>query len=240
MKQIILSIVALIWASAIYSQEIRMSFEDFQSKMRAAKIPGYAQLMDFENNDDGYVVSYFNSMEDFLLIKLEPFGAFDQYKRDAVAGTLNGCRTYFYKKENNGFLAVEMPEIRATLVIAPNKYQDKATCEKIAVATGLFTVKAETTDWPVEIPPTCRLDCKVLEFSKQDPSEGYRFEIRVKVVMSEQLKASVKKLRAGNQDEGSFVNFPGGVTMMYPQGELDDLNTCCKNGEAVELLYYIK
>ncbi len=240
MKQKILMMVALIFSTAMFSQEIRMSFEDFQSEMQSVKIPGYAQLMDFEDNDDGYVVSFFNSMEDFLLIKLERYSAFEQYRQEAVAGALNGCRTYFYKKENNGFLAVEMPEIRATLVIAPNKNPDKATCEKIANATGLFAAKAETTAWPAEIPVSCQPDCEVLEFSKQDPTEGYRFEIRVKVVMSEKLKASVKKLRADNQDEGSFVNFPGGVTMMYPQGELNDLYSCCKNGAAVELLYYIQ
>jgi len=240
MKRSILVTTMMVLAAMVSAQCMLMSFDDFKATMKAAKIPGYTQMGDMEQGSSDYTASYFNNMEDYLLIKLEAQSAYAGYTKNAKPFTLDGNKAVISTQGENAMLAVEIIGLKATLVVAASKSKDKAVYEAIARATNLMTKKAKSSDWPTEIPASCRPAGTMVSYTKQaSETEGVRVEITVSMLMSAEFKASVKKLRTSFEDNGSFVTLAGGIMMINLNGELDDLNTCCKDGEKVELLFYI-
>jgi len=227
-------------ASTAIAQDFLISFEDFESAIRAAKIPDYSKSLEFEKNSDGYTASLFNSLEDYLLIKLEPKVAFSGYLTNATQSLLEGHKSAYYVQEELTFLALELQNLNAILVLASAKSTTKAAYEAIAKATGLLNKESKKSNWPDEIKPIYRIDADILSFEKRKSDQpDYRFEVYITALMSARLKASVEKLCTTYENNVDFVNMPG-LSFLYLNGDMKTFKTCCKDGDEVKFLYYVK
>lgn len=240
MKRIILAVLAVGLVFSTFAQPIAISFSDFAAMAGSLKIQGFSSPFEITEEEDEfnrYAAAFLNSKE-FVYVKLDPRkggvlwqGApYKLGKWDAEYAFLRTQAT----------LAIDLPAIEAILMITSNKFTDQADLEAIAYQTGLLQREFTALSWPDEIPVAFRPDCVIVEVERVESStDGYTTEYFLTVLMSDELKQSVKRLRSQYEDNGHYIVFSDKSVLTSQFGHLDDLDTCCRDDEKLVISFQI-
>ncbi|MCD6660956.1 MAG: hypothetical protein LT105_12405 [Lentimicrobium sp.] len=240
MKRIIMAVLAFGFGFSVLAQPIAISFSDFSEIAGSMQIQGFSSPFEITEEEDEfnrYAATFLNT-KDFVYVKLDPRKGgvvwqdtpYKLGKWDAEYAFLRTQAT----------LAIDLPAIEAILMISSNKFTDQADLEAIARQTGLLDRDFAALRWPDEIPEAFRPECVIVDVERVESStEGYTTEYFLTVLMSEELKKSVKRLRSQYEDNGHYIVFSDKSVLTSQFGHLDDLDTCCRDDEKLVISFQI-
>lgn len=240
MNRIIMAVLAMGFGFSAFAQPIAISFSDFTEIVGSMQIQGFSSPFEITEEEDEfnrYAATFLNT-KDFVYVKLDPRKGgvvwqdtpYKLGKWDAEYAFLRTQAT----------LAIDLPAIEAILMISSNKFTDQADLEAIARQTGLLDRDFAALRWPDEIPEAFRPECVIVDVERVESStEGYTTEYFLTVLMSEELKKSVKRLRSQYEDNGHYIVFSDKSVLTSQFGHLDDLDTCCRDDEKLVISFQI-
>lgn len=241
---VIAIIAGLIVSSSAKAQDFDrkslITFEQFKEKVSGVNVPGFSGRPQIENEEDeGIFQAAFIKGNDMFLIKIEarhysPGWTASPYK-------LEGKNAEFGLTAQLAMLIVDLPETYSVLTLVSNKIKDKATLEGIALETGFLQMAAESAGWPSSIPADYRLKGVLLEASEvEDLDTGvFSYQVRAKLIMSDQLKQSLLQLVNTYEDEGDFLRFPNGIILNYPFSDIESMDEMYNEHDVITFTYYI-
>ncbi len=240
MKIFIMAFLAISLGLPTFTQPIAISFNDFTEIAGSMQIQGFSSPFEITEEEDEFsrYAATFISNNDFIYVKLDPRkgGVVWQdvpYKLDKWDAEYAFIRA-------QATLAIDLPAIEAILIVTSNKFTNQAELEAIARQTGLLDRNFSALSWPDEISSAYRTECVILENEcVASSTDGYTTEYFLTVLMSEELKQSVKRLRREYEDNGHYIVFSDKTALTSQFGHLDDLETCCKVNDRVVISYQI-
>jgi hypothetical protein len=240
---VIAIIAGLIVSSSAKAQDFDrkslITFEQFKEKVSGVSVPGFSGRPQIENEEDeGIFQAAFLKGNDMFLIKIEarhysPGWTASPYK-------LDGKNAEFGLMAQLAMLLVDLPETYSVLTLVSNKIKDKATLEGVALETGFLQMAAESAGWPSHIPADYRLKGALLEATEgKDYDAGFSYQVRAKLIMSDQLKQSLLQLVNTYEDEGDFLRFPNGIILNYPFSDIESMDEMYNEHDVITFTYYI-
>lgn len=222
-----------------YDRELLITFEQFKEKVSSVNIPGFSGKPQFDDElDDEYQAAFIQG-SDVFMITIEA-----RHNPPVWMGSpydLEGKSAEFVVMGNLGMLMIDLPEVFSTLTLASTKIKEKSTLERIARDTGLMDIKPASIAWPSSIPVDYRLSGTLLEAfdSSGSDADGFSREVRVTLIMSNELKLSLTEMAARFVDEGNFLRFPNGIILNYPFSDIEDLDDMYSDYDEIRFLYYV-
>ena len=240
MKKLIMVVLAVGLCFSTFAQPIAISFSEFTEMVNSLKILGFStpfEITEEEDEFNRYAATFLNTKE-FVYVKLDPRkggvvwqGA--QYK-------MGKCDAEYAFLRTQATLAIDLPAIEAILSVTSNKFTDQADLEAIALQTGLLEREFAALSWPDEIPVAFRPDCLIVDIERiESTQDGITTEYFLTVLMSDRLRQSVRRLRSQYEDNGHYIVFSDKSALTSQFGDLDDLDTCCKDDDKVVISFQI-
>lgn len=240
MRRIIMAVLAVGFGFSVLAQPIAISFSDFSEIAGSMQIQGFSSPFEITEEEDEfnrYAATFLNT-KDFVYIKLDPRKGGVVWQ-DAPYKLGKWDAEYAFLR-TQATLAIDLPAIEAVLRISSNKFTDQADLEAIARQTGLLDRDFAALRWPDEIPEAFRPECVIVDVERVESStEGYITEYFLTVLMSKELKQSVKRLRSQYEDNGHYIVFSDKTALTSQFGHLDDLDTCCRDDEKLVISFQI-
>jgi hypothetical protein len=240
MKKLIVAVMVIGFAFASFSQPIAISFMEFTEMANSLQIQGFSSPFEITEEEDEfnrYAATFLNTKE-FVYVKLDP-------RKGGVVWQdapykLGKCDAEYAFMRTQATLAIDLPAIDAILLITSNKFTDQAELEAIAHQTGLLEREFAALSWPEEIPSAFRPDCVIVHIERIESTiDGIATEYFLTVLMSDQLKQSVRRLRSQYEDNGHYIVFSDRSAMTSQFGHLDDLDTCCQDDDKLVISFEI-
>ncbi|NCB07795.1 MAG: hypothetical protein EOM73_06495 [Bacteroidia bacterium] len=233
--------ICLLVSNMVSAQEqMKISFVEFSEMVKTLKISGFPTLSEITEEEGEYAEyqAYFLSGNDMFSVKLEPRKGGPNWSGSPYL--LDGKKAEFAVSGNLAMFFVDLPATESVLTLISNKIKEKQQFEQIARKTGLLEKTPKTVAWPSEIQVAYRPDCVIVDIERVESStEGYTTEYFLTVLMSDNLKKSVKRLRAQFEDNENYIVFTDKTVLTSQFGELDDLNDCCADNENVVISFQI-
>ncbi len=235
-----MAVLAVGFGFSVLAQPIAISFSDFSEIAGSMQIQGFSSPFEITEEEDEfnrYAATFLNT-KDFVYIKLDPRKGGVVWQ-DAPYKLGKWDAEYAFLR-TQATLAIDLPAIEAVLRISSNKFTDQADLEAIARQTGLLDRDFAALRWPDEIPEAFRPECVIVDVERVESStEGYITEYFLTVLMSKELKQSVKRLRSQYEDNGHYIVFSDKTALTSQFGHLDDLDTCCRDDEKLVISFQI-
>lgn len=237
---LLISVCFLVNSTVSAQEQMKISFGEFSKIVKTLKITGFPTISEITEEEGEYAEyqAYFLTGNDMFSVKLEPRKGGPNWNGSPYL--LDGKKAEFAVSGNLAMLFIDLPATESVLTLISNKIKEKQQFEQIAKKTGLLEKTPKTVAWPAEIPVAYRPDCVIVDIERVESStEGYTTEFFLTVLMSDNLKKSVKRLRAQFEDNGHYVVFPDKSVLTSQFGELDDLDDCCADNEKVVISFQI-
>jgi hypothetical protein len=226
--------------ATLQSQELLTSFDEFLTAAKKGASPEFSELIEasIESYElPEYHADFSNGGQGILTFKLEAHrgsvwmnGPYAFHETQAEFTVMGGL----------AMLLIELPDLDAMLMIASNKLMEKHLLEAVAEKSMFLTLTPKAVDWPAVIPVNYRLKGTLIMANVfESTTDGYRTEIEVTMLMSKTLKTSLGQLRHQNDDQGNYIVFADQSMLTSSYGDLNDLNSCCRDGQKVVLTYYL-
>ncbi len=240
LERILCLLIFILLLNNIAQAQVNMlvSFTEFEAIVKSLKVTGFSSVSEITEEQGEYAEyqAYFISGNEMFSVKLEPRKGGPTWSSQPYL--LDGKKAEFAVTGNLSMLFVDLPAIESVLTLISNKIKDKQQLEQIARKTGLLEKTPKAVAWPSEIPVAYRPDCTIVSSKKYESDvDGYTTDFVITVVMDDKLKASIRRLRSAYEDNGHYIAFPDATLLTTRFGELDDLNSCCENGEKIELTF---
>jgi hypothetical protein len=240
MKKIILAVMVIGFGFSSFSQPIAISFSEFTEMANSLQIQGFStpfEITEEEDEFNRYAATFLNTKE-FVYVKLDPRKGGVVWQNAPYK--LGKCDAGYVFMRTQATLSIDLPAIEAILMITSNKFTEKAELEAIALQTGLLEREFEALSWPEEIPSAFRPDCVIVQIERIESTiDGITTEYFLTVLMSDQLKQSIKRLRSQYEDNGHYIVFSDKSVLTSQFGHLDDLDTCCQDDEKLVISFEI-
>ncbi len=222
-----------------YDRASLISFEQFEEQVIGLNISGFSGRPQFDDEEEGIFQAYFLDGDDVFMIKIEarhspPVWMGSPYEFD-------GNIAEFMIISNMGMLIIDLPETYSVLALASTRIKDKAFLERIARETGLMKISPALAEWPSSIPAEYRMAGALLNAvdASGSDTDGFSREVRVTLIMSNELKLSLREMAQRYGDEGNFLPFPNGIILNYPFSDIDDMEDMFSDNDEVRFVYYI-
>ncbi len=237
---LVLPLLLLSSFATLQSQELLTSFDEFLTAAKKGASPQFSELIEasveaYELPE--YHADFSNGGQGILTFKLEA-------RRGSV--WMNGPYAFhetqaeFTVMGGLAMLLIELPDLDAMLMIASNKLMEKHLLEAVAEKSMFLNLMPSAISWPVVISEEFQLKGTLIDVEVFDSStDGYRKEIAITMLMSNALKTSLAQLRSQFDDNESYIVFTDKSMLTSSYGDLNDLNTCCQDGQRVVLTYFL-
>jgi hypothetical protein len=252
-KLLLLSLIVVFAIATGFSQNILISFEDFEKAISNVKIHGFTIIPDEGDIDDDeeydveeygdyaeteYSLSYMSNDGKVIIITMymrtgEPVWTDKPYEFEDVQVE------YTEFREMKLFNA-DLKFINAVLTISSTGNHNKKDLESFFKSSGLAKIKPAAANWPSEIPLEYRVKGRIIEITISETGTEFKSLISVTAQMDETLNKSYKSLLNTYGEGESFINLPNGIIFSPPFGDVvEDLYDKKNDGELLKFQYHI-
>ena len=254
-KLVLLALITAFLASIGLSQNILISFEDFEKAISNVKIQGFTIIpnegdedLDNENDYYGdehgdyaeteYSISFMNNSGGVLIFTM--YLRTDEPMWTGVPYEFEGVQVEYAEFRDMKMFNADLKFINAVLTISSTGNHNKSEMESFFKSSGLANMKPAAVNWPSEIPIEYRLKGTIIDITKSETGTEFKSLISVTAQMDETLNESYKSLLNTYGEGESFINLPNGIIFSPPFGDVvEDLYDKKNDGELLKFQYHI-
>jgi hypothetical protein len=239
-KSLLILLLILFFHISPAQENMTISFGEFKNIVKSLQITGFPTLSEITEEEGEYAEyqANFLSGNDMFSVKLEPRKGGPTWS--STPYLLDGKKAEFALAGSLAMLFIDLPALESILTLISNKIKDKQKLEQIALKTGLIEQKFASLTWPSEIPAAYRPDCIIIDIERIESTiDGITTEYFLTVLMSDELKQSVKRLRSHYEDNGHYIVFSDKSALTSQFGHLDDLDNCCQDNDKLVISFQI-
>ncbi len=252
-KRFLISLIFVFAISTGFSQNILVTFEDFENAISNIKVQGFKVIPhngDFDDDDESYDDEYGDYAETEFAVSMHNNAGqvviFTMYLRTGEPVwtdkpyELDGVQVEYAEFREMKMFNADLKFINAVLSISSTGNHNKNDLESIFKSSGLAKMKPASVDWPTEIPAEFRLKGNIIEIVKSDAGTEFKWVISVTAKLDEMLNTSYMALVKNYSEGESFIILPNGIIFDPPFGDVvEDLYDKKSDGETLRFQYHI-